>query len=195
MIIMSVISSAFCMSCTSNEFEEVQNELPKAKSRSVISRSIEDFDYSQYTLIEKRTVMPRSGEYFQGTVTYMNTAFPLHIYWDLDFEDYNLYAYVAGSNYAFHQTWVGDIWDEYLGNYYDLIYKLDHVATYRSECSDYRFDLVIKCNFSSKADKYNEFWENDRHVAFHIIFYPATRSCSSSIIEEGEGPWRMLEID
>lgn len=192
-LILLVLFVAISWSCSSNEFQEVQNSYSVQEVKTALSRNVSDvsnIDYSQYVLLNPRTVLPRSGEYYQGTVTYMNTAFPLHIFWDLEIENYNIYAYVSGVNAANHL-----IWDGFNGGYCEQLYKLDHVATYLSECSNSRFDLVIKCNFSSKsASSFND-WRNDRHVAFHVIFFPASRSCSFDIIEEGEGVWRMLEID
>ena len=197
-IIFWVLFVAIGWSCSSNEFEEVQNSFSAQEVNPALSRSVSDvdnIDYSQYVLLEPRTVMPRSGEYYQGTVAYMGAAFPLHIFWDIEIENYNIYAYVSGVNVSGDSGWVGDISHPDLGGYYGKLCKLDHVATYLSVCSDSRFDLVIKCNFSSKPDTSFNDWGNYRHVAFHVIFYPASRSCSFDIIEEGEGVWRMLEID
>ena len=197
-LILLVLVVAIGWSCSSDEFGEVQNSLPAKKVNLALSRSVSDvgnIDYSQYVLLEPRIVLPRSGEYYQGTVAYMGTAFPLHIFWDLEIENYNIYAYASGVNVVGDPGWVGDISHPNLGDYYGKQCKLDHVATYLSECRESRFDLVIKCNFSSKSDTSFNDWGNHRHVAFHVIFFPASKNCSFDIIEEGEGVWRMLEID
>ena len=173
----------FCCGCTNDELIDIQNE-----RTPVISRNAGNIDYNQYTLLEKRTVMPRTGEYYQGIVTYKDTAFPLHIYWDLEIENYNLYAYIDGIN----QAGYGALYE---GNYYyDTTYRLVHVATYNSECSNTRFDFVIQCNFSKSYYNGVNFssWTDKRHVAFHVIFYPASRNCSSEIIEEGDDYWMPL---
>ena len=96
----------FCCGCTNDELIDIQNE-----RTSIISRNAGNIDYNQYTLLEKRAVMPRTGEYYQGIVTYKDTAFPLHIYWDLEIENYNLYAYIDGIN----QAGYGALYE---GNYY-----------------------------------------------------------------------------
>lgn len=174
----------FCSGCANEELIDIQNE-----RTPVISRNAGNIDYNQYTLLEKRTVMPRTGEYYQGIVTYKDTAFPLHIYWDLEIENYNLYAYIDGINQAGHGAL-------YEGNYYyyDTTYRLVHVATYNSECSNTRFDFIIQCNFSKSYYNGVNFssWTDKRHVAFHVIFYPASRNCSSEIIEEGDDYWMPL---
>lgn len=191
--IYSIIALTFvlCNGCTNNEFVEYQNGNVQEKDTPIFSRNAANIDYNQYSLLEKQTIMPRTGEYYHGIVTYKDTAFPLHIYWDLEIENYNLYAYIDGIN----QIGYGTLYE---GNYYyDTTYRLDHVATYCSECSNTRFDFVIQCNFSKSYYNGINFgsWTDHRHVAFHVVFFPTSRSCSSEIIEEGEGVWDDPDLE
>lgn len=179
------LTLVFCYGCTNNELVEIQNNNVQKENTPIFSRNAGTIDYSQYRLLEKQTIMPRTGEYYQGTVMYKDTAFPLHIYWDLEIEDYNLYAYIDGINQAGYGVL-------YEGNYYyDTTYRLVHVATYNSECNNSRFDFVILCNFSKSYYNGVNFgsWTDHRYVAFHVVFFPNSRSCSSEVIEEGEGFW------
>lgn len=185
MIILSVLFLTFGMSCTNNDLKEVQNDYLEAKGKNIISRSVSGFDYSQYILLEKRTVMPRIGESYQGAVIYENTAFPLWIFWDLEQDYYNLYAYISGYNFEDYLLWDGSIRENNLGSYNQPICSLTHVNTYYSDCSSTRFDFVIKCNFSRDVNSWNE----RKYVAFHVTFYPWNRYCYYDIIEEGEGYW------
>ena len=186
-----------CYSCSNHELEDFQGtDIPK-NDVAILSRSAGKIDYSQYTLLENRTIMPRTGESYQGTVVYKDTAFPVYIYWDLEFENYNLFAYINGINLAGYLVWVGDIMDGNSGGYYEKYYQLSHVSSEESGSNTSRFDFIIKCNFSEYASNgyHPGTWTNYRHVAFHVTFYPITRNCSYEIIEDGEGFWRELEID
>jgi hypothetical protein len=126
----------------------------------------------------------------------MNTGFPLYIFWDFDFEDYNLFAYINGVNPSGQLSWIGDYWDGgWVGaGYYEALYQLSHVSSYQSASTRSRFDFVIKCDFSRYAnnDDYNP-WTDFRHVAFHVVFYPETRQYSCDVIEEGDRPWAAID--
>ena len=78
---------AIVSGCVNNELPEAKEQVKALTEECNVVQSRGVIDYSQYTLLEKRTVMSRTGEYFQGTVTYKDTAFPFHVYWDLDIED------------------------------------------------------------------------------------------------------------
>ena len=189
----AALVAVFCWGCSNHALEDIQETSSRNDDVKMLSRSVGTIDYSQYTLLENRAVMPRTGESYQGTAVYKNTAFPLYIFWDLEIENYNLYAYVSGANYANTLTWVGSIWPEIGGNYYEPLYKLDHVATYNSECSNSRFDFVIKCNFSNR-DYYGG-WKDYRHVSFHVTFFPGSRDCSCEILEDGEDWWDDPDLE
>ena len=164
---------------SSNELENVRNEDSLARESVVLSHSASDssIDYDQYTLLEKRIALPRTGEYFAGAVSYRGISFPLHIYWDLEIDGYNLYAFIDGSASSIDSA----------------MHTLTHVATYNSGCTSSRFDFVIKCNYHHS--NYTGFWNEKRHVSFHVIFYPTTYSCSFEILEDGEGLWNALDFE
>ena len=191
--VLIVLLTVFNWGCSNDDIENTEPLVYPIDESIISSRSANEFDYSQYTLLENKTIMPRTGDYFQGTVTYKDTAFPVHIYWDLEIENYNIYAYISGSNYAGYFSWDPNPFPS--GSYYAPVYRLDHVATYLSACSESIFDLVIQCNFSHLDSANNCIDANNRHVSFHVIFYPSTRDCSFDIIEDGEGWWRILEVD
>ena len=196
----AALVAVFCWGCSNHALEDIQENSFRNDDVKMLSRSVGTIDYSQYTLLENRTVMPRTGESYQGTVTYKGTGFPVYIFWDFDFENYNLFAYISGYNTSGELRWTGDYWANggWQGaGYYDDIYQLAHVASYTSECSSSRFDFIIKCNFSSYRNNgaSNNPWVDYRHVSFHVAFFPGSRDCSCEILEDGEGWWRDPDME
>lgn len=166
----------FCnWGCTNHEFEEQIDSTNDINESLVASRSTGAIDYSKYVLLEEKTVMPRTGEFFTGYITYELYSYPILIYWDTDIEGLNLYGYIEGSNTdGFYTT-----------------YNLIHVSTYNSSSSKTRIDLIIKCNYAIDR-KYSSVPEK-RHVSFHVTFYPDTKALEYRILEEGEGFWLILD--
>lgn len=172
-ITIMLLFSALCWSC-SNELEEIQNYELSINEMNVCSRSAGSIDYSQYTLLENRIVMPRTGQVYTGSITYNGADFPISIYWNPNVEYYNLYAIINGT--VENPFTPGNV----------KRYTLQHVATYDSESTIQAFWFVIKCNFII------EYYYNDtenRHVSFRIIFNPNTQVMTYDIIEEGTGLW------
>ena len=128
-------------------------------------------DYSKREFSPEDIIMPRMGEYYEGTISYNNVSFPLYIYWDLEIEGYNLYAYINGNCFSID----------------GFEHTMTHIVTHYSECSSSRFDFVIICNYT--YSNYTGFWEEYRHITFHVTFYPTTRSCTFDILEDEEGRW------
>lgn len=158
--------------CSNCEFEDRLDSVEDINESFVLSRSVNTIDYNKYVLLEKRIVMPRTGEFYYGEIVYEQNSFPLVIYWDSEIEDLNLYAYIDGSN----------------SNGYGTTYSLVHVATYNSESNNSRMDLVIKCNYF--IDRGVGAVLEKRHVSSHITFIPNTKALGYSILEEGGDLWR-----
>ena len=170
----------FFYSCSNHELEDFQGtDIPKSDV-SMLSRSAGEIDYSQYTLLENRTIMPRVGQTYSGTITYHGADFPIYIFWDPDFEYYNLYAYINGVvNTPFIP-----------GNV--KRYTLQHVATYDSESTHQLFWFVIKCNYI--IEYYTSAVEN-RYVSFRVTFNPNTQQMNCDVLEEGYGFWGDPDLD
>ena len=81
----AALVAVFCWGCSNHALEDIQETSSRNDDVKMLSRSVGTIDYSQYTLLENRTVMPRTGESYQGTVTYKGTGFPVYIFWDFDF--------------------------------------------------------------------------------------------------------------
>lgn len=128
-LVLSIIS-LFTVSLWSFANEDgIKAQVPNhANNESIIYSSNTNVnDYSKREFSPEGIIMPRMGEYYEGAISYNNVSFPLYIYWDLEIEGYNLYAYIQGSSTSidgYHHT-------------------MSHIATRNSECSNSRFDFII----------------------------------------------------
>lgn len=167
-ITIMILFSAFCWSC-SNELEEIQNSEPSINEMNVSSRSSSSIDYSQYMLLEKRTIMPKIGEFYNGTINYRGLSFGVNLYWDFEIEDYNMYGYIYGSCIDL----AGDT------------HYMYHVATYKSASNNYQLCYIIKCNYIIDDSGF----EHKNHVSFYVTYTPSSQTLTYNVIEEGEGLW------
>lgn len=163
-----MLLSALCWSC-SNELEEIQNSEPSLNEMNVASRSAGSIDYSQYTLLENRTIMPRTGQTYTGTINYKGLNFDVNLYWDFEVEDYNMYGAISGSCVDLG----GDTHHMY------------HVATYKSASNNHQLCYIIKCNYIIE----DSIFTHKNHVSFYVAYTPSSQTLTYNVIEEGEGLW------
>ena len=79
----------FTVSLWSFAYEDViKAQVPNhANNESIIYSSNTNVnDYSKREFSPEDIIMPRMGEYYEGTISYNNVSFPLYIYWDLEIE-------------------------------------------------------------------------------------------------------------
>ena len=164
-----------CYSCSNHELEDFQGtDIPK-NDVEMLSRSAGEIDYSQYTLLENRTIMPRTGETYSGTISYRDLSFNVVLFWDFEFEYYNMFGYIYGSVLDL----AGDT------------HYMQHVATYSSNSTDEQLCYIIKCNYiidDSGFERYN-------HVSFYVAYTPRRQELVYNVIEEGEGLWGDPDLE
>ena len=166
----------FCQSFASNKFKEILSGLPETKVTTSVSCNEGITDYSQYTLLTNRTIMPRNGRSYSGYISYKGCSFPIFIFWNTNFEYHNLYAYIAGPCES------------------SCYCNLYHVATYDSESTEHKYWFVIKCDYSIH---YSWGGGENLYVSFRVSFDPNTQFLTCDVIEEGPGSWSAIdrEID
>ena len=172
-LVLSIIS-LFTVSLWSFANEDgIKAQVPNhANNESIIYSSNTNVnDYSKREFSPEGIIMPRMGEYFQGTVNYRGVNFPLHIFYDLEMEGYNLYAYIQGSDSTID------------GYNHTMIHAISHYGERNSN----RIDFIIICNYTCST--YTGSWYEHRKISFHVTFYPTTRSCTFDILEDEEGRW------